>query len=392
MSVSLGITQVEGRRGTARFVDAAWRVHDQRASSGWIPPLRAVVRDALDRSGNPFYRQAERALFIAKRNGRAVGRVAAIENRRHNEHHDDRVGFFGFFDCRDDQETANGLFERAESWLRDRGLNSIRGPMSPSMNHECGVLVDGFVFPPVIMTPWNPSYYGPLIERAGYDRAKDLLGYNLPAADESAVPDRLRRLAERTRQRTRLVFRKWDFGTMEEEVRNAFDLYCDAWDGNWGFVPPSWEEFWHIAKDLKSVLHPDFAFVAELDGKSIGFIMIARDMNRVLSRIPSGRLWPWSIARLLIGLPKVLRGRIVLLGLRREYQNRGFFPLFVLEMARRAIKIGAEGAEASWILEDNESLTAPLKKLDLEPYKRWRIYEKALGAPNAAHPTSSTGL
>ena len=388
MSVYLEVTQVEGRLGTARFVDAAWRVHDQPASAGWIPPLRAVVRDALDRSGNPFYQQAERALFIAKRNGRAVGRVAAIENRRHNEHHDDRVGFFGFFDCRDDQEAANGLFGRAESWLRDRGLNSVRGPMSPSMNHECGVLVDGFVFPPVIMTPWNPSYYGQLIERAGYDRARDLLGYDLPAADESAVPDRLRRLAERTRQRTRLVFRKWDFGTMEEEVRNAFDLYCDAWDGNWGFVPPSWEEFWYIAKDLKSVLHPDFAFVAELDGKSVGFIMIVRDMNRVLSRIPSGRLWPWSIARLLIGLPRVLRGRIVLLGLRREYQNRGFFPLFVLEMARRAIKIGAEGAEASWILEDNESLTAPLKRLDLEPYKRWRIYEKALGAPNAAHPTS----
>ena len=392
MSLSLEITQVEGRRGTSRFVDAAWRVHDQAASSGWIPPLRAVVRDGLDRGGNPFYQQADRALFIAKRNGRAVGRVAAIENRRHHDPHDDRVGFFGFFDCRDDQEAASGLFERAEAWLRDRGLNSVRGPVSPSMNHECGVLIDGFDFPPVIMTPWNPSYYGPLIERAGYDRARDLLGYHLPAAEESAVPDRLRRLAERTRRRSRLVFREWDFGTMEEEVRTAFDLYCDAWEGNWGFVPPSWEEFWHIAKDLKSVLHPDFAFVAELDGKSIGFIMIARDMNRVLSRIPSGRLWPWSIARLLIGLPKVLRGRIVLLGLRREYQNRGFFPLFVLEMARRAIKIGAEGAEASWILEDNESLTAPLKKLDLEPYKRWRIYEKALGAPNAAHPTSSTGL
>ncbi len=166
---------------------------------------------------------------------------------------------------------------------------------------------------------------------------------------------------------------------MEEEVRTAYDLYCDAWDGNWGFVPPSWEEFWHIAKDLKSVLHPDFAFVAELDGKTVGFIMIARDINRVLRRIPSGRLWPWHIVRLLIELPKVLSGRIVLLGLKRKYQNRGFFPLFALEVARRAMKIGAEGAEASWILEDNDALTAPLKGMDLEPYKRWRIYEKSLG-------------
>ena len=376
--MTLEIVQVKGRRGTARFVDAAWRVHDQPVSSGWIPPLRVVVRDGLDRRGNPFYQKAERALFIAKRNGRTVGRVAAIENRWHNDHHEDRVGFFGFFDCRDDQEAADGLFERVERWLGDRGLDSVRGPVNPSMNHECGVLVDGFDFPPVIMTPWNPPYFGRLIEQAGYARARDLLGYHLPAGDELAIPDRVRLLAERTLKRTRLTFREWDFDTMEEEVRNAFDLYCDAWDGNWGFVPPSWEDFWHTAKDLKSVLHPDFAFVAELDGKTVGFIMIARDMNRVLRRMPSGRLWPWNIARLLIGLPKVLSGRIILLGLRREYQNRGFFPLFALEVARRALKIRAEGAEASWILEDNEALTAPLEGMNLVPYKRWRIYEKPL--------------
>ncbi len=381
MNVSLEITQVEGRRGTARFVDAAWQVHDQPDSSGWIPPLRAMVRDGLDRRGNPFYKRAERALFIAKRNGRAVGRVAAIENRWHNDHHDDRVGFFGFFDCRDDQEAANGLFERAEAWLGDRGLTEVRGPVSPSMNHECGVLVDGFEFPPVIMTPWNPSYYDSLIEKAGYAQARDLLGYHLPAGDQFAVPDRVRRLAERTLQRTGLVFREWDFSRMEEQARDALDLYRDAWDGNWGFVPPSWEEFWHLAKDLKSVLHPDFVFIAELDGKTVGFIMIARDINQVLRRIPSGRLWPWNIARLLFGLPKVLSGRIVLLGLRPEYRNRGFFPLFALEVARRAQKIGADGAEASWILEDNRSLTAPLEGMDLEPHKRWRIYEKVLGPP-----------
>ena len=379
--MTLQIIEDGGRRGAARFVDAAWRVHDQPVSSGWIPPLRAVVRDGLDRRGNPFYQKAERALFIARRNGQVVGRVAAIENRWHNEHHDDQVGFFGFFDCRDDQEAATGLFDRAERWLGERGLKSARGPVCPSMNHECGVLVDGFDFPPVIMTPWNPSYYDRLIEKAGYARARDLLGYYLPAGDPSALPDRLRRVAERTLQRTRLVFRAWDFDTMEEEVKAAHDLYCEAWDGNWGFVPPSWEDFWHIAKDLKSVLHPDFAFVAELDGDTVGFIMIARDMNRVLRRMPSGRLWPWNIARLLLGLPKVLNGRIVALGLKAEYQNRGFFPLFAFEIARRGLEIGAEGAEASWILEYNEMLNAPLQGMDLEPYKRWRIYEKTLDGP-----------
>ncbi len=376
--MSLEILQVDGRRGTGRFVDVAWRVHDQPASSGWVPPLRAMVKDGLDARGNPFYQEAERALFIAERNGRPVGRLAAIENRRHNDHHQDRVGFFGFFDCRDDQEAANALFKKAEGWLADRGLNAARGPVCPSMNHESGVLVDGFERPAVVMTAWNPSYYDALIGRAGYAKARDLLGYHLPSGDEGAIPDRLSRIAERTLQRTRLVFRKWDFGSMEEEVRNAFEIYCDAWDGNWGFVPPSWDEFWHIAKDLKSVMHPDFAFVAELDGTSVGFIMIIRDMNRVLRHIPSGRLWPWNIARLLLGLPKILSGRIVLLGLRPEYKNRGFFPLFAYEISRRATRIGAEGAEASWILEENEALRAPLEGMDLEPYKRWRIYEKSL--------------
>ena len=246
------------------------------------------------------------------------------------------------------------------------------------MNHECGVLVDGFEFPPVVMTPWNPSYYGPLIEWAGYARVRDLLRYHLPGGDELAVPDRVRRLAERTLKRTRLIFREWDFDTMEKEVRNAFDLYCDAWDGNWGFVPPSWEEFWHIAKDLKSVLHPDFAFVAELDGKTVGFIMIARDMNRVLCRIPSGRLWPWNIARLLIGLPRSSADGSSCWASGESTRTEAFFPLFALEIGRRAMKIRAEGAEASWILEDNEALTAPLDGMGLEPYKRWRIYEKCL--------------
>jgi ribosomal protein S18 acetylase RimI-like enzyme len=369
-------------------VDAAWKVHDQPASAGWIPPLRAIVKDGLDVRGNPFYREAERALFIAERDGQTVGRLAAIENRRHNDHHQDRVGFFGFLDCRDDQEAANALFRRAEAWLGDRGLTAVRGPVSPSMQHECGVLVDGFDFPAVVMTPWNPTYYDTLIGRAGYAQARDLLGYYLSSGDEASIPERVRRLAERTLKRTRLVFRKWDFDSMEEEVKNAHDLYCAAWDGNWGFVPPTWDEFWHIAKDLKSVMHPDFAFVAELDGKTVGFIMIIRDMNRVLRRIPSGRLWPWNIVRLLLGLPKVLSGRIVLLGLRPEYQNRGFFPLFALEIGRRALKIGAEGAEASWILEENESLTAPLEGLNLKPYKRWRIYEKSIKASSASSESS----
>jgi GNAT superfamily N-acetyltransferase len=337
-----------------------------------------MVRGDLDDRGNPFYGGATRALFIAERGGRPVGRVTAIENRRHNEVHGDRVGFFGFFECIDDQEACDALMASAEGWLVGRGLDRARGPVNPSMHHECGLLVEGFEHAPAIMTPWSPPYYQSLLDRSGYVGERDLLGYYLPGGDKMRLPDRILRVAERKLQRTKLVFREWDFGTFEQEAHNVHTLYCEAWSGNWGFVPPTWEEFWHIAKDLKSVLHPKFAFVAEVEGETVGFVVIARDLNRVLRRIRSGRLWPWNIVRLFLGLPKVLSGRLVMLGLKREYRNRGFFSLVMYEIARRAAEIGAEGAEASWILEDNQALISPLKALGFEPYKRWRIYEKVL--------------
>lgn len=375
--MTLTIREVSGRQGTRAFIDVPWQV--LAGERHWVPPLRLVVADALDDRKNPFYREAVRALFIAERDGRAVGRIAAIENRGHNRHHDDRVGFFGFFDCIDDREVATALLGRAESWLVRRGLRHVRGPISPSMNHESGLLVDGFEAPPVIMTPWNPPYYGPLVEAAGYATVQDLLGYDITPGEELAVPDRVRRLAERTARTTGVTFRTLDVKILQQEARKVLDLYCQAWDGNWGFTPPGWDEFWHTAKDLKAVLLPEFSFVAEVDDEIIGFMMVVRDINRVLRHVPSGRLWPTTITRLLLGLPRVRRGRIVLMGLRAEYRHRGLFPLFAYEAARRAQETGFEGAEASWILDDNEALTAPMEAMGMTPYKRWRIYEKPIG-------------
>ena len=374
------VEQVDGRRGTSAFIAVAWTVQANRGTP-WIPPLRAVVRDGLDRKRNPFYRNADRALFVARRDGLPVGRVAAIENRWHNEHHGDRVGFFGFFECVDEQAVANALLGAAEQWLHARGLDRVRGPTSPSMNHECGLLVDGFEHPPVIMTPWNPPYYETLLERAGYAGVQDLLGFWVPAGDRLAVPERVAKLAERARQRSGMTFRELDVKELEREAASVLQLYADAWSGNWGFVPPGWDEFWHTARELESVLAEGFSFVAEVDGEVVGFMMIAHDVNEVLRRIPSGRLWPWNIVRLWRGIPQVMRGRIVLLGLKAEFRNRGLFPLFAHEAARRALAIGAEGAEASWVLADNQALVAPLEAMGIEAYRRWRIYERGETPP-----------
>lgn len=378
------IERVEGRRGTARFIDAAWSVHaggrDGRRADGWVPPLRTVVRDVLDRRGNPFWAEAERALFVARDGRRVVGRIAAIENRWHNRHHGDRVGFFGFFDCVPDPRVADALLRTAEAWLAERGLTSARGPVSPSMNHECGLLVDGFEHRGVLMTPWNPPYYAGLVEGVGYRSVQELLGYWIPARDRLAVPERVARLAERTRERSGIVFRTLDLALFDREVRKVHELYCDAWRGNWGFVPPTLDEFVHAAQELRPLIAEDFSFVAEVEGEIVGFMLIARDVNVLLRHVRDGRLWPWNVARLVAGLPGVLRGRIVLLGLKSEYRNRGLFPLFAHEAARRALEIGAEGAEASWVLAENQALVHPLLAMGIEPYRRWRLYEKEWAA------------
>ncbi|MGB1839721.1 MAG: N-acetyltransferase [Longimicrobiales bacterium] len=379
--MTLAIRRVDGRRGTARFIDAAWQVHEAHVRSGsptrWVPPLRRVVANTLSRE-NPFYEEADRELFVAERDGHLVGRIAAIENRRHNRHHGDRVGFFGFFETVDDPDVSTALLREAEGWLRERSLATARGPISPSMNHESGLLVEGFETAPAIMTPWNPPHYSRLMEAAGYSGVQDLLGYDIEAGSTLAVPDRVRALAERAARKTSVTFRTLDVDVLEQEARNVLELYCQAWAGNWGFTPPSWDEFWHTARDLKSVLVDDFSFVAEVNGEVIGFMMVARDINRVLRHVPSGRLWPKTLVRLARDLPRVQRGRIVLMGLRAEYRRRGLFPLFAYEAARRAKEIGAEGAEASWILSDNTALTAPMSAMGMHPYKRWRIYETAL--------------
>lgn len=360
-----------------RFVDVAWRVN---ASAGglWVPPLRMAVKDSLDARRNPFYREADRALFVASRGGMPVGRVAAVENRAHNSYHNDKVGFFGFFECENDPEAARALLEGAEDWLTDRGLDRSRGPVSPSMNHESGLLVEGFDTPPVLMTPWNPPYLASLIESAGYAGIQDLLGYDIPAEGEHSVPERLQRLAERTSRRTGVTFRTLDVAILERDARKVLDLFCDAWAGNWGFVPPGWDEFWHTAKDLKMVLAPEYSFVAEVDDDIVGFMMLARDLNEVLVSVPSGRLTPVSVFKLLTRLPKVDRGRVVLLGLRQDYRHKGLFPLFFHEAAQLARKTGFRGAEASWILADNDALVRPMDAMGLRPYKRWRIYEREL--------------
>lgn len=349
-----------------------------------MPPLRIAVRDALDLK-NPFYRTADRQLFLALRNGEPVGRIAAIHNRAHNEFHEDRVGFFGFFECRNDVEVARGLFSAAERWLASRGLDTLRGPVNPSTNHECGLLVDGFEQHPMIMTTWNPRYYPPLLDSLGFAKAKDLFAYHfaLQGEDTFALPERYRMHAERALRGQTLTFRDIDLSHFDAEVARCWEVYNTAWEKNWGFVPMSHESFLHEAKVLKYIIVPQFAFMAEVDGEPAGFMIIVPDYHHTFKAIGNGRLLPTGLFKLLAAKSRLRSGRVMILGAKAEYRARGIFALFLHEMVRRGREYNATGAEASWILEDNDALNRPLQAIGAKEYRRWRLYERPLAPPAA---------
>jgi hypothetical protein len=382
--VTLSIQRVTSRRSLRRFVDFAYRLYEPGRYPNWVAPLRVAVEDALDERKNPFYHDAARALFLAERDGEVVGRIAAIENRAHNRFHDDRVGFWGFFECIDDQAVADALFAVAEEWLAARGRESMRGPMNPSTNYECGLLVEGFEHRPTFMTAWNPPYYDTLCARAGFAKAKDLLAFWFDGETTGyALPEFVARQAERALTASRLTFRDMDPRRFDEEVAGLWTVYNDAWEKNWGFVPMTRPEFLHMAKDMKNLLDPRFAFVAELGGEPVGFMLALPDYNEVLVRNRSGRLLPLGVPLMLWGKRRIRDMRVMALGVRRSARSRSILALFTHEIMRRGQRYGKNGAEASWLLEDNQLIVKPMRAMGARERMRWRVYERAIVSPTA---------
>jgi hypothetical protein len=374
--MTIEILTVATRRDLRRFVDFPWRLYNERDHPNWVPPLRMAVYDALDQRKNPFYQEADRSLFLGLREGTVVGRIAAIENRAHNQFHADRVGFWGFFECIDDQEVADALFAAAEGWLAARGLDTMRGPMNPSTNYECGLLVQGFEHRPTFMTAWNPEYYDRLCTGAGMEKAKDLLGFWFPATEPGyALPEFVERQATRALERGNITFRNLDPKEFDREVALCWEIYNDAWERNWGFVPMSRAEFVHMAKDMKQLLWPELAFLASIDGVAAGFMLALPDYNEALVRNRNGRLFPWGILRMLWGKRTIRTARVMALGVKADFRSRSILALFTHEVMRRGLAIGKVGAEASWLLEDNALIVKPMRAMGARERMRWRVYD-----------------
>jgi GNAT superfamily N-acetyltransferase len=334
----------------------------------------------LSREKNPFFEHAEAEYFLAERDGQIVGRIAAISNRLHNETHGDRVGFFGFFEAVDDQTVADRLLEAAAEWCRARGHDVLRGPTSFSVNDECGLLVDGFETPPTLMMPHNPRYYGALLERAGFAKAKDLWVYEGGREDRYVpVPERLARGTELIRQRMGITIRPLDMKDFEGEVERIKELYNAAWEKNWGFVPMTEHEIDHLAEQFKPVVIPELVPMAVKDGKLIGFGITLPDLNVVFRRNRSGRMFP-MILKLLWALKtrKIRRARILLLGVLPEYRGKGVDAMLYHWIWTKSGEREIYWGEAGWILEDNPAMNAGLEKMTFRVYKTYRLYDRPI--------------
>lgn len=370
------IRRVATARDLKLFIDLPYRLHARDPI--WVPPLRLEMKDRLDRKKHPFFEHADAEYFLAERNGEVVGRIAAIANRLHNEIHADRVGFFGCFECVNEQPVADALFAEAAAWLRAKGLDTIRGPVNLSVNDETGLLVDGFDTAPTLMMPHNPSYYPPLLERAGFVKAKDLLVYTGGAPDHYVpVPERLVRGTELIRKRMGVTLRPLNMKRFDEEIEHVKRIYNQAWEKNWGFVPMTEREIDHLAVQLKPIVVPELVPFAEKDGKVIGFGVTLPDINVALKRY-NGSLLGAIAGLLMIKTKRIRRARIPLLGILPEYRGRGVDAMLYQWIWSKSGERKIYWGEAGWILEDNPAMNAGLEKMTFRVYKTYRLYDRPL--------------
>ncbi|MBN8709407.1 MAG: hypothetical protein BGO12_04230 [Verrucomicrobia bacterium 61-8] len=347
------------------------------SDAAFIPPVPGSIAKFL-RPDSLFNRQDGSITgYIARREGKPVGRIAAIHNRSHNAYWNDKIGFFGFFACEDDPEAAKALFAQVEADLGKLGCDTVRGPYNPSINEECGLQTHGHEEPPSISMPWNPSYYPALVEGASQREVRNLFAYHLPL--HIGVPTRIEKMADRLRKRAKnLTIRSFDMKRLDEELRLAHRLYNVTLDRNWGFVPISLEDLLASADDLKAFANPDFLVFAEVDGEAVGFMLTLPNFNELLMRTKRIPRWLRLPAILwLMKTYKIQTVRQVILGVAPEHRDTGLVGLLCHDMVLRTQKT-AHSAELSWIEANNAQVIKLIGLMGATHSKSYAIYEKPI--------------
>lgn len=371
--MTYSLCEVKNKKELKAFVDLPWTIY--KSDPHWVAPLKMAVNDLLNPK-HPFWENAEKKLLLVYKDQKAVGRLAVIVNHSFNQFHQSKEGHFGLFESIDDPQVAKMLFDEASDYLKKQGMKSMVGPYNPSTNYECGLLVEGPQDPAQIMMTYNPPYYEKLMLGEGLAKAKDLLAYQLPTSID--MPEKIVRLSKRVEEKKGVTFRPISKKHWQRDVELLFEIYNDAWEKNWGFVPMTKKEFFHSAKDLKAVVVEDLVLFVEVDGKAQGLIIALPDFNQVLKNVPSGKLFPLGLFKILTGKKHINRARILTMGLKQKFRRSGLETVLYVKIQEMMQKLGLQEAEMSWILEDNYNMNRPLQLMGAKAYKRYRLYQGQL--------------
>ena len=375
MSSNYEVVRVEDRRHKREFMDFIWRLY--KNDPNWVPPIRMNQEELVGFRRHPFYENAKCRTFIIRKDGEVVGRIAAIINHGHNKRFGEKRGFFGFFDCIDDQHAANLLLMEASRYLKSEGMDDVRGPCNPSLNYELGTLVDGFDTPPTFMMTYNPPYYDKLIKGFGFEKTQDLYAYEGNLEMLKTIDPKLKFVIEEVKRRFNVTLRAANKKKFGDEVKLFLKIYNEALLGTWGFVPLSDAECDSIGASLKLLIDPTLTSFVEVDGKAVAVGICLPDYNPLIKQI-NGRLFPFGFLTLLFGRRKIKKVRVMSTNVVPEYQRWGLGLVVLDRMLPDCIAKGITNAEFSWVLESNHLSRGSLERAGTIRTKTYRLYDRTL--------------
>jgi hypothetical protein len=362
------------------FLDVVDTIYKNDPS--YVRPLNMDVGDRLNPKKNPFFEHADGTIFTAYKDGRCVGRVTAQIDREHIDRYKDDLGAFGFLDTVDDEEVARELLSRAEGWLKQRGMKKVRGPLSLNMNEEIGCQVEGFESPPVLMYPHHRPYQGGLIEKAGYAKVKDVYSWRYEVGDVNA---RVKKAQSEILAMPEVVSRPFSKKDMDRDVKIALEVFNDAWNENWGYVPSTKKEADKMAADLKMFLIPEITRIVLIDGEPAAVALAMPNLNELIPDL-RGKLFPLGLVKLLYRLKVegAKSGRLILLGIKKKYRMQrkyaGLSLFLYAEMNDGGRRCGMTWGELGWTLEDNAAVNTGIRMMGAKKVKTYRVYEKDLSS------------
>ncbi|MDA0692824.1 MAG: hypothetical protein O3C58_13275 [Nitrospinae bacterium] len=373
------VKQVNGdKKGMRDFLELPYFLY--KNDKNWCPPLRLERKEFFSKK-NPFMNHSEVCFFVAYKGNQPVGRVTAHRDDNYDKFYKTRQGFFGFYESIESEEVAEKLMNSCEQWVRSGEMDSLIGPFNFSTNHEVGFLIQGFDRPPVIMMPYTKPYYPDQLFKLGYKKEKELLAFWVDRNTET--PELFTVMAKRIARELEGSYeiRTLHMANLKSELKIILDIYNEAWNKNWGFVPMTEAEIDNMAKQLKHFAQSEFIYILNKDDEPAAFLLGLPDMNDVLIRIKSGKLFPTGIFKLLSYRKYIQTGRILLMGVKSRFRNQGLDVLLYNRLIGDIITKDPKqikGLELSWILEDNQVMVNILKSMNADPYKRYLILKKSI--------------